>query len=140
MISPQHLINTGICGLFCVTLFSLAATKTATKPIVLIQPMSIAQDYTLHIKTGKVPQRISSPVGMYDAPNQRTLEQRNQQAREKRAQLEELFSRSPNTANMPRSVSSADEIQSDSPAEILQRARHSVHRGIEVGKDNSDWQ
>lgn len=140
MISPQHLINTGICGLFCVTLFSLAGTKSATRPIVVTQPVPVGQDYTLHIKTGNVQQRISSPVWMYESNNTRTLEQRNQQAREKRAQFEELFTRSPNAATMSRPSSMAGKVQSDEPAETLKRARNAVHRGIELGKDVSDSQ
>ena len=140
MISPQHLINTGICGLFCVTLFSLAAVKTPTKPIVVTQPVSIGQDYTLHIKTGKVPQRISSHAWTYEVQNERTLQERNEEARRKRAQFEELFKRSPNEDGAAREIAPAVTRQLEEPDAILRRARNVVHRGIDAGADVNQTQ
>ncbi len=130
MISPQHLINTGICGLFCVTLFSLAASKTQNKPVAVSQPVSIGQDYTLHIKTGQDIQQNSSAVWIYDVREVRTLEERDEQARAKRAQFEELFTRSTN-------ISAAEKSQAEDPGAILRRARNAVHRGIDAGTDTS---
>lgn len=133
MISPQHLINTGICGLFCATLFSLAATNPATKQIAVARPVPIAQDYTLHIKPVKVQQRIYTPVLRHDVSKVRSLEQRNHEAREKRTQFEELFTRSNTRGGQSLETTTIVISRPEEPSVILLRARNAVHRGIEAG-------
>lgn len=136
MISPQHLINTGICGLFCVTLFSLAGVKSQARPIAATQPVSIGQDYTLHIKTGNVQQRISSPGSAHEVKNTRSLEQRNQDARVRRAQFEQLFTQVPSQA-ATHLTGCSDKAREEQAIEILRRARNAVHHGVDVGQKES---
>lgn len=151
MISPQHLINTGICGLFCVTLLSLSSTKPEAAPPVRGQATSSAQDYTLHIKAGKDRHQVSESAPGVRHPSQvnrqnaspRTLTQRNQQAREQRAQFEMLFSTNSEPMDgKSREISASsctpDISAAESSAAALHRARNAVYRSIESGTKVSD--
>lgn len=145
MISPQHLINTGLCGLFCVTLFSLSSIKPQqAAPVALKQTTPIERDYTRVIQAGKDRPEYSSSRVFEGAclratprvVQTRTLDERNQHAREQRAQFEQLFTKPRNhtgaSPDFSVSVSEPAEL-ADDPAAILHRARNAVHRSIESG-------